>query len=62
MNRLYWIFFILLIILFFLKLWDNEGKNSFSWTKCKESLLVHLVTGKCTLIKKYIGNTNQIYH
>ena len=62
MHKISWILLFLLILLGISKIWSFEQGNSFSWTKCKESLLIYLIQGKCSLREIYKDNDNQIYH
>ena len=52
-----WIFVILLTGLMFAVIWRNEVSDMAdpSWTKCKESLLIQIFTGACTL--RFEGKT-----
>lgn len=62
MSKISWVLLFLLILLGISKMWNSEQDNSFSWTKCKESLLVYLIHGKCSLREIYKDSDNQIYH
>ena len=46
-----WILVILLTIMMIAIIWRNEmsDMDTPGWTKCKESLLVQTLTGKCSL-------------
>ena len=52
-----WILVILLTAMMIALIWRNEmsGMTDPSWTKCKESLLVQTLTGRCT--PRYEGDT-----
>ena len=62
MNRLSWLLLVLLVVLGISRMWSIDQKGSFSWTKCKESLFVYIVSNKCTLREMYKDKGNQIYH